>query len=97
MTLLVSLAGLGLLDFRHRLAFAAEPIRTGTTVAVAILFFLAWDVVGIYFGIFFRGDGPYLTGITLGRELPLEEVFFLAVLSYSTILSYLGAKKWLRS
>ncbi|MBT5248381.1 MAG: lycopene cyclase domain-containing protein, partial [Microbacteriaceae bacterium] len=46
-------------------------------------------------GVFFRGGGPWMTGILLAPELPLEEVFFLAVLSYSTLLSYLLAAKFL--
>jgi hypothetical protein len=41
-----------------------------------------------YFGIFFRGNAPHLTGITLAPELPLEEVFFLILLSYNALLAY---------
>ncbi|MFM1953499.1 MAG: hypothetical protein RL187_708, partial [Actinomycetota bacterium] len=42
---------------------------------------------------FFRGSGPWMTGILLGPELPLEELFFLIVLSYSTLISYVWAEK----
>jgi lycopene cyclase domain-containing protein len=60
-------------------------------VAVAVVFFLAWDVVGIATGVFFRGSGPWMTGVLLGPELPLEELFFLMLLSYSTLITYLLA------
>ena len=92
--LVVSLLGLGLIDRRHQLAlFAGHIARTLITLVVGVLFFLAWDVVGIVEGVFFRGSGHYQTGVLIGPELPLEEVFFLTLLSYVTLLSYLGVKK----
>ncbi len=57
-------------------------------------FFLYWDVVGIAQGVFFRGAGPYQTGVLIGEELPLEEVFFLTLLCYVLLLSYLGVTRW---
>jgi len=59
-------------------------------VAVAVAVFLAWDLVGIALGIFFRGDAPNLSGLLLAPELPLEELFFLILLSYNTLLVYQG-------
>jgi len=92
--LIVSLLGLGLIDRRHQLAlFAGHSLRTVITVAVGVVFFLVWDVVGIAEGVFFRGSGPYQTGVLIGPELPLEEVFFLTLLSYVTLLSYLGVNR----
>lgn len=93
--LLTSLVGLGLLDYRHKLAiFAGFPLRTFLTIGTGILFFLAWDIVGISQGVFFRGAGPYQTGLLLGPELPLEEVLFLALLCYVTLLSYVAGVRW---
>lgn len=93
--LTLSLVGLGLIDRRHRLAlFAGEVRRTLITVAVGVGFFLYWDVVGIAQGVFFRGAGPYQTGVVIGEELPLEEVFFLTLLCYVLLLSYLGVTRW---
>lgn len=93
--LTLSLVGLGLIDRRHRLAlFAGEVRRTLITVAVGVGFFLYWDVVGIAQGVFFRGAGPYQTGVLIGEELPLEEVFFLTLLCYVLLLSYLGVTRW---
>lgn len=92
--LLVSLLGLGAIDHRHRLAmFGSYPLRTVLCVAVGVVFFLAWDVAGIATGVFFRGAGPYQTGILIGPELPLEEVFFLTLLGYVTLLAYLAVAR----
>lgn len=84
--LTVSLLGLGLLDWRHKVAWWDQPRRTAVTLAIAVGFFVAWDAFGIGLGIFFRGGGPYMTGILLAPELPLEELFFLALLAYQTLL-----------
>jgi len=96
--LVFSLVGLGLLDFRHKLAlFGGAPARTLAVVGISVAFFLVWDLVGIQAGVFFRGSGPWMTGIVLAPELPLEETFFLIVLSYSTLLAYLLASKALKN
>ena len=94
-SLLVSIVGLGLIDHRHRLAlFDGQIFRTVLTVSVGVVFFLVWDVVGISQGVFFRGAGPYQTGVLIGPELPLEEVFFLTLLCYVLLLAYLGVERW---
>lgn len=86
--LLLSIVGLGALDFRHKLALWVAPLPTVFTVFIAVGFFLVWDVVGIANGIFFRGDSPNLSGLLIGPELPIEEVFFLILLSYNTLIFY---------
>lgn len=91
--LLVSLAGLGFLDWRYRVALFADARRTLTTVGIGVAAFLVWDLVGVGLGIFFRGDAPYLTGIQVAPEVPLEEVFFLALLVYQTLLLWLALSR----
>lgn len=92
--LLVSLGCLGLVDHRWRLFVWRDPRRALVVLAVGIGFFLAWDVVGITTGIFFRGVGSHLmTGVLVGPELPLEEVFFLLLLCWCTMLSVSGAHR----
>ena len=86
--LLVSLAGMVVLDLRLRLFFAVAPLRAAIVLVVGIAFFLAWDVAGIGAGIFFRGNPGLLSGVLVGPELPLEEVFFLALLCYLTMNVY---------
>lgn len=94
LALVGALVGTGLLDWRNRLAlFGGAPFRTLIIVTVGVAFFLVWDVVGISEGIFFRGSGPWMTGLLVAPELPLEEVFFLILLCYSTLIAYLLASQ----
>ena len=39
-------------------------------------------------GVFFRGNAGLLTGLQFAPELPLEELFFLALLCYLTMNVY---------
>lgn len=84
--LLVSIAGLGFLDARYRVAVFAQPRRALATVGIAVAVFLAWDVAGVGLGIFFRGETEYMTGLQLAPEVPVEELFFLILLTYQTLL-----------
>ena len=83
--LLVSIAGLATVDFRFKLAVAKSKRYLGL-IFISLGFFLIWDLAGIALGIFFRGHAQHLTGIVLSNELPLEEIFFLILLSYSALL-----------
>ncbi len=86
--ILFSLAGMLLLDWRHRLAFFDNWKRAAITIAVGLGIFLIWDVLGISLGIFFEGNSSITTGIMLAPELPLEELFFLTFLCYFTLIVY---------
>ncbi len=88
--LLVSLAGCLAADIRLKLAIAVQTRRTLLSVASGVLFFVIWDMVGIQAGIFFRGESPFLLGFEIAPQFPVEELFFLTLLSYSTLLSFLG-------
>lgn len=91
--LLVSIAGMVVLDLRFKLFFGAAPARAAIVLVVGLAFFLAWDVAGIGLGIFFRGNPGLLTGILLAPELPLEELFFLTLLIYTVMNAY----RWVSS
>jgi lycopene cyclase domain-containing protein len=100
--LLLSLLGLALIDHRHKLAFFVNWRRAALSVSVPVFFFLAWDAFGIILGIFFRGQTEHLTGVLLAPELPLEEVFFLLLLTYTSLVVFLlvqryGANRKVRS
>lgn len=84
--LVVSLLGLGTLDWRYRLALFADARRTVLTLASAVVLFLLWDLMGVGLGIFFRGDAPYMSGLVIAPEVPVEEVAFLTLLTYQTLL-----------
>ncbi|CAB4545377.1 unannotated protein [freshwater metagenome] len=86
--LLISILGLVGIDHRNNLALFRSPLPTVISVSISVVIFLIWDIVGIALGIFFRGSTPFLSGLLLGPELPLEELFFLILLSYNTLLAY---------
>jgi len=83
--LAVSLTGMVLLDRRFSLSFWADARRSAIALFLGVAFLLAWDFGGVANGIFFRGESPWMTGVLVGPEIPLEEVFFLALLSYLTL------------
>jgi len=88
--LILSIGGLYLIDRKHKLAITGSPRAALLSIAVAVALFLIWDLAGIALGIFFRGDAPHLSGLVLAPELPVEEVFFLILLSYNALLVYLA-------
>lgn len=86
--LVASLSGLALIDFRFKLACFYRPARAATVLAISVAFFAAWDFAGIGLGIFFRGHAKYLSGLLIAPEFPIEEVFFLLLLCYSTLVVF---------
>ncbi|MEY2698453.1 MAG: hypothetical protein RL720_409 [Actinomycetota bacterium] len=94
--LLVSLTGMVLLDRRHSLFFWVDSRRATIVLITGVLFFLVWDLTGISNGVFFRGEGPWMTGIQLAPELPVEEVFFLTLLCYMTMNVFSAISKVVR-
>lgn len=92
--LLISIAGLALLDRRFKLAFWYAPKRAALTILAGVIIFLIWDIAGIALGIFLHGDSPYSLPFTLAPEFPIEEVFFLALLCYSALIIYKGVDTW---
>jgi len=86
--LLISIAGMIGLDRRHTLFFWRDARRASIVLITGVVFFLIWDLFGIGLGIFFRGSGEFMTGLIIAPELPIEEVFFLTLLSYLTMNLY---------
>ncbi len=89
--LLVSFAGMIVLDARHLLARWAAPVPAGLAVVIGTVFFLAWDAAGIATGVFVRGDSPLLLGIDLAPHLPLEEPVFLVFLCHLALVVHAAA------
>lgn len=92
-SLLLSLAGLGLIDHRLKLAFFNDAKRTLSAIVPALVIFVLWDIAGIALGIFSHGESKFSLPFTVFPEFPLEEFFFLFLLCYVTLLLYLGAKR----
>lgn len=91
--LCLSIGGLAMLDKRFRLAYYYDAKRTARTVLASVVFFLLWDLSGIALGIFFIGDSPYLSGLLIAPEVPIEEIFFLVLLSYQSLILFRGFKR----
>lgn len=83
-----SMSGMVTLDWRYKLALFYTTRRTLITLAISVLIFILWDILGISLGIFFSGKSPYMSGIYLAPEFPLEELFFLTFLCYFTLVMY---------
>jgi lycopene cyclase domain-containing protein len=86
--LVIAIGCLVLIDYRFKLAFFAEARRTILTLTAAICLFVLWDVFGISLGIFYHGGSDLTLPIRLMREFPLEELLFLFLLTYVTLLAY---------
>lgn len=86
--LLFSLTGMVLLDRRFRLSFWRRPIVSAISMTTAVVFLLVWDLAGVANGIFFRGESSWMTGVVIAPEVPVEEVFFLTLLSYVTLNTF---------
>lgn len=83
--LLVSITGMVVLDRRFRLFFWSDARRAAIVLAAGVVLFLVWDLFGIGLGIFFRGQTPFMTGLLVAPELPVEEILFLVLLCYLTM------------
>lgn len=88
--LLIALTGMTVLDRRFRLFFWVDARRAAIVLALGVAFFVVWDLVGIGTGVFFRGETEFMTGLQVAPELPVEELFFLALLCY-LVMNLVGA------
>ncbi|MGP5408527.1 lycopene cyclase domain-containing protein [Glutamicibacter ardleyensis] len=88
--LLGLLACMALIDARFKLFIFAKPLAALLSLILGTAFFLLWDVLAISQGIFLHRDSPLMTGIMVAEQLPLEEVFFLIFLCYSTMVVVTG-------
>ena len=93
--LISSIIGLGLFDWRFKLGFSTNRKAATLATVLPLIFFLLWDGAGIALGIFFRGETSHLTGLVIAPELPLEELFFLFLLSYTTLTIFIAIKRLL--
>lgn len=83
--LAIALVAMAVLDARFRLFFWRGPVRAAVVLAIGLGFFLAWDIVGVRSGVFFQGEGPFLVGVEVAPQVPVEELFFLTLLCYVTM------------
>ena len=95
--LLGALGSMALLDHRYRLFLWNSPRRAAVVLGLGLAFFVTWDLFGIGFGIFARGETAFMSGLVLAPEFPLEELLFLTFLCYLTMVVLTGAQRLLAS
>ena len=93
-SLSVSITGMAIIDRRYKLAYWHDRRRTLLTLGIAVAVFIIWDILGIALGIFFHGGSQFTLPYRLLPEFPVEELFFLVLLCYCTLVIYRGAQKW---
>ena len=86
-----------LVDRRFELFLWHRPLPALLVLAAGVAYFFAWDLWGIAEGVFLHRQSPYMTGVMLAPQLPLEEGFFLLFLSQITMVLFTGALRLLRS
>lgn len=96
-SLVIAIGCICLIDLRYKLAFWFDAKRTAITLIASIFLFVIWDMLGISFGIFFDGTSQFMLPVRLLPHFPLEEIFFLFLLTYVTLVMYKGFQKlWQR-
>ncbi|MGN7164020.1 C50 carotenoid gamma-cyclase subunit alpha CrtYg [Micrococcus luteus] len=85
-----------LVDRRFELFLWHRPLPALLVLAAGVAYFVAWDLWGIAEGVFLHRQSPYMTGVMLAPQLPLEEGFFLLFLSQITMVLFTGALRLLR-
>lgn len=97
--LTVSLCGLWLCDRRWKLvayqSSAAAKKATLQTILIGVSFFLVWDIGGIMLGVF-STNTDYTIGLNLiTPNLPIEEVLFLTLLMYVSLLTVAASSRFI--
>lgn len=86
--LLIGTGGLLLADAKLKLVFFYHPRAAAKTILCLMAILLLADIAGIKLGIFFTNQ-HYVTGLhIISPNLPIEELVFLFLLSYVTLLVY---------
>lgn len=94
-SLLATIGCLVLVDWRYKAALFSDVWRTTITIGVTMSLFIIWDLLGIHLDIFFSGNSAFALPFMIVPNFPVEELLFVFVLSYVTLLIYLGAKaRW---
>lgn len=86
LALAVSLAGMLVVDARHRLVLWDTPGRSAAVIAAGAAGFLVWDLVAINRGFYGIGSGPALAGVEVAPHLPVEEIVFVVFLCHLTLV-----------
>lgn len=97
--LIFSIVGLLLADWRYKLAFWSNKIASIKAIGFTMLLLYIFDIAGVVNKIF-STNPKYVVGIYLvSPNLPIEEILFLFLLCYSTLIIYKTVERlpWLRT
>jgi lycopene cyclase domain-containing protein len=95
LVLLISIFGIAVIDRKYRLAFWEDKIRTLRVLVISVAVFIVWDILGIKLGVFFSGSSEYMMPYFIVNQFPVEEIFFLILLTYSTLnIHQIGRSLW---
>ena len=86
LSLLGAIFCLGLIDYKHKYAWFKDRRRTLVTIIPAVVMFVLWDVAGIRLHVFASHSDTYRSGLLLGPNFPVEEIFFLTLLTYTALI-----------
>ncbi len=93
--LFISIFGMAIIDRGFKLSFWNDSFRAFLTIIISVAVFVIWDLMGIKLGIFFSGGSKYMMPYFIVDQLPIEEIFFLILLTYSTLNVYqIGRRLW---
>ena len=88
LALIFSLAGLLYADRVRKLVIFHDPKLALSCLIIAVCFFLSWDIAGIVSGIFSTNQ-EWISGLhVISPDLPIEEIFFLILFGYTTLISW---------
>jgi lycopene cyclase domain-containing protein len=97
LVLVIGIGGLALADWRLKLVFFDNFSAAWKSVGILVGLLLVADIIGIKLTIFSTNQ-RFVTGLNIGNpNLPIEELFFLFLLSYVTLILYglLNRVSWL--
>lgn len=83
LALLVSLAGLSVVDWRFNLNIVSSKAFR-YALAACLGFFLFWDLVGVHLDIFFTDPDKVASINPFASSIPLEEILFISLLTLVT-------------
>lgn len=88
LVLIFSICGILLADWRYRLVFWYDKLASAKAIGFTMLLLLIFDIAGIINNIFSTNQ-KYVIGIYIvSPNLPLEEILFLFLLCYVTLVLY---------
>jgi lycopene cyclase domain-containing protein len=83
--LLFSLIGLLYFDYKKKFVIFTKNGSSIRDIIFASLLFLIIDIVGVVNGIFYS-NRKYIVGVDVFPGVPIEEIFFLLLFSYFSLI-----------